>query len=382
MSMYQKKIVAVPMPVAPGRPDLTGPQRYYPYLDMAMVHRTENTPETALLFCHPAGNFLNHYLMEPLARRGVAACGLNTRYAGNDSGLIMEEAALDVGAAVRGLRARFRHVVLVGNSGGGSLMAFYQSQAERPTVRETPAGDPVDLTAADLPRGDAFIALAAHPGRATVLTDGLDPAVVDELDPGKSDNSLDMFDSRNGPPYDPDWLAEYRCAQRARNDRITEWAIAALDELRGQGLRDRAFVTYRTGADPRWTDLSIDPSDRDKGSLHGDPCMVNFAVAGGLGRYSGLRSWLSQWSLARTNADGVRAIARVSVPVLVVSFTADQGAFPSYAEAYLVAVPHGDKELRSIAGATHYLYRQPSQTEETADAIADWLQRKGFLDEV
>ena len=70
-----------------------------------------------------------------------------TRYIGNDSTLLMENCVLDIGAAIGFLRERgYEKVILVGNSGGGGLTAFYQSQAESPTITQTPAGDPPDLT--------------------------------------------------------------------------------------------------------------------------------------------------------------------------------------------------------------------------------------------
>lgn len=45
---------------------------------------------------HPTSNFLRHYLIEPLQRRGRAILALNTRYAGNDSTLIMERCIQDL----------------------------------------------------------------------------------------------------------------------------------------------------------------------------------------------------------------------------------------------------------------------------------------------
>ena len=71
----------------------------------------------------------------------------------------------------------------------------------------------------DLPTGDLFISLCAHPGRPDVLTTWLDPAVVDERDPIPTDPALDMFDAGNGPPYPPEFVERYRAAQVARNDR-------------------------------------------------------------------------------------------------------------------------------------------------------------------
>jgi len=65
----------------------------------------------------------------------------------------------------------YEKVVLLGWSGGGPLGLFYQSQAERPTVTQTPAGDPIDLKAAKLLPADAVIFQAANMSHATLLGD-------------------------------------------------------------------------------------------------------------------------------------------------------------------------------------------------------------------
>src|SRR5690606_21912315 len=60
---------------------------------------------TAALLLHPTSNYMGHYLVEPLARRGISTLTQNTRYVGNDSLLHMEYVLLDVGAAVAHLRS-------------------------------------------------------------------------------------------------------------------------------------------------------------------------------------------------------------------------------------------------------------------------------------
>jgi hypothetical protein len=77
-------------------------------------------------------------------------------------------------------RLGYGRVLLVGNSGGGSLAALYQSQAESPTITSTPAGDPIDLTEAALTPADSLSLAMAHPGRARVFTDCLDASIRDE----------------------------------------------------------------------------------------------------------------------------------------------------------------------------------------------------------
>lgn len=336
------------------------------------LHRASRPSKTVVVVVHPTSNFLGHYLLEPLAARGVDAVGLTTRYIGNDSSLIIENCVLDIGAAVSYLRERgYEHVVLLGNSGGGGLIAMYQSQAESPTITATPAGDPPDLTRARLPAADALLEVMAHPGRAAVFTEFLDPAVTDEQDPRRRDPELDLFGGRNAPPYDPEFVRRYRDAQLARNRRITAWVREALRD--GDDL---PFLVHGTVADPRFLDMSIDPSDRVPGTLWGPPRQANFMPAG-LGRYSSLRSWLSQWSIDDSQCDGPTHLARTSVPVLVIYGTADQVCFPSHARAIYDAVPHDRKRLLPIKGGTHYLRGQPQNVAILADEIVDWLAGQG-----
>ena len=106
----------------------------------------------AAIVMHPTSNFMGHYLIQPLAERGVCCLGLNSRYAGNDSVLLMERVIQDLGAGVKFLRGLgYRHVVLIGNSGGAALASFYQAQAEALSAETFVDGDPTHLVADDLP---------------------------------------------------------------------------------------------------------------------------------------------------------------------------------------------------------------------------------------
>ncbi|MEJ7771895.1 MAG: alpha/beta hydrolase [Geodermatophilaceae bacterium] len=338
---------------------------------------------TAVVVIHPSSNFMGHYLLAALSQRGVDVIGANTRYIGNDSMLTMENCVLDIGAIIAHLRAEgYEQVVLVGNSGGGGLSALYQSQAENPTITHTPAGDPVDIVGADLSPADAVIELMAHPGRALVYTEWLDPAITDESDPFRErDSTVDMFEPANGPPYSQDFLERYRAAQVARNRRITAWVhseLDRLDEVSGGQVRDLPFTVHGTVADPRFLDMGIEPSDREPGTLWGPPYQANLSPAT-LGHLTSLRSWLSQWSFDETRCNGPEQLARVSVPVLVIYGTADQVCFPSYAKVLFDAVPHDRKELLAVEGATHYFSDQPEQVLRAVDMIVEWLQRNDLI---
>ena len=331
----------------------------------------------AAIVMHPTSNFMGHYLIAPLAARGVACMGLNSRYAGNDTLLLMERVLQDLGAGVQFLRAQgYEKIVLVGNSGGASLSAFYQAQAEQLTIERMVDGDPAGLSPADLPPVQGLALCAAHEGRSTLMRNWIDPSLTDEHDGLSLDPALDMYDPRHGPPYGHAFQERFRNAQQARYERIDQWVGERLHRLRSEPdhPRDEVFVVYRTHADPRFLDLSLDANDRAVGSVWGAGAAgaraVNYA-ASQMGRITSLTAWLSQWS-PRSRADGPANLARTSVPALLCTYTADQSTFPSTRAAWMAA---GAERLRNvdIQGGNHYLAGQPQLVEQTSEVIADWI---------
>src|SRR5206468_9249041 len=175
-------------------------------------------PSVALIANHYEVDFSEHYLADFMAARGYGFLGWNTRYRGIGAYFLLEQALVDIGVGVRWLReeAGVDTVVLLGNSGGASLMSAYQSQAIGPVI--APArGLSLPDAVLDLPVADLFVSLNAHPGRPDVLTTWLDPSVSDETDPLSTDPALDMFNADNGTaPFEGEFVERYRAAQRAR----------------------------------------------------------------------------------------------------------------------------------------------------------------------
>lgn len=339
--------------------------------------------KTLLVFMHPATTLQLLPVPRALAARGAHVLCAGSRYAKNDTSLILEKVLLDLGCYIRHAREvwGYEKVVLVGWSGGGSLALYYQSQAESPSVTETPAGDPLDLREAGLQPADGLVFHAAHQSRAIMLSEFIDPSVLDENNPDLRDPELDIYDPRNPnqPPYSQEYIQHYRAAQLARIRRRTAWVKGMLEQLRDiPGEADRGFVTYRTMADLRFRDPQIDPNERRPGWCYlGDPVLANTAPAG-LARFSTLRSWLSQWSPDDSNALGVPCARAVTVPLLAIENSGDDAVPRDDTRLIYEAAGSLDKTFHVIHGATHYYQGQPELLTEAVDTTLDWLAQRGM----
>ena len=357
----------------------------------AILYRPpRDNPRTVILMAHPRADFAHHYTIPYWVEAGFGACTLNTRYLNNDTMMLHENLMLDLAAAIRFLREEedFERIVMLGNSGGGSLFAYYDAQARAPKgarVVAPPGGGPPDLNRFELPAADGLILLAAHPGQGMVLMGSIDAAVADEHDPFASDPELDMYDERNGyrtPPepsrYAPQWLERYRAAQRARVarlDAIARGHLAAAEQARAasktpdfaaapaadralmqrRAMRPQIMVIYRTQANPNYLDLRLEPSERTVGSIFSpQPDLFNYH-AFGLAHVATPEAWLSTWSGLSSRANLIRNLPAVTVPTLVVGAMADQDIFVADARAEFAASGAADKQLEFIEGADHFM---------------------------
>lgn len=336
---------------------------------------TGTQPKVAFIAAHYNIDFSEHYLADHLARRDFGFLGWNTRFRGMEAFFLLDRALLDVGLGVHWLRQQgVETVVLLGNSGGGSLIAAYQAQAQQPVLRPAFAM-PLAAGLDELPSGDLYLSVAAHPGRPEVLTNWLDPAVIDESDPIASDPALDMYDEENGPPYSAEFVERYRSAQRERNHRITAWAKVELERMQAAGHFDRLFTVSRTWADLRFLDGTLDPSDRPTPACYlGDPRFANRGVLG-IGTLNTLRTWLSMWSLEESQCNSAEHLAAISLPSLVVQPTMDTGIFPSDAEAICDGLAAADKQLVELPG-DHYFRGVEGARAQVADLLGSWVNER------
>lgn len=369
------------------------------------VLRTVPGATTAVCLTHPRQDVTHHPLVGQLLARGAAVWTQGTRSPNNDVALIHEQAVLDVAAGQVFLReAGFEAVLTLGHSGGGTLFAYYHEQAGLPAgqrLARTPGGRPTRFGEAAMPVPDGAIFLAPHPGQGVLLSRLIDPSVVNETDPLSADPALDPYASANGfaePPhssaYSADFVDRYRTAQLDRIARIDAVALDLVAEAnaarsdhertgavtaRRRAIAPRVLTVYRTDADLRSVDLSLDPNDRPYGSLFGRrPDLTNYGLIG-FGRLSTPEAWLSTWSVNHSRANFLRAASGVTAPTLLIGLTGDQACFPTDLAAMGEALGAADLTTTSVAG-THFggpiAKGRPTGAALAAAEIGSWLAER------
>jgi hypothetical protein len=365
---------------------------------LGLLYAQTGHEKTVVCLMHPREFTGTPYLVPDVLDAGCAAYVQAPRSIGNDLRLEHELALLDVAASMAHLRSLgFERIVLLGNSGGAGLYAFYTQQALRAPeqrIARTPGGRPVDLAGANMPAPDDLIFVSPHPGQGKLLMNGIDPSVTDELDPLSVDPALDPFDPRNGfatPPasssYSPEFVSRYRAAQRARVERLDAHARAMLatrakarqqikegdTSLLAKRMAAHTPITqiWRTDADLRCWDLSLDPSDRVVGGLWGrDPFASNLGSVG-FARMVTAESWLSTWSGISSNASFEKCGPEIQVPSLVIEYTGDQAAFPSDMAAIYTSIGTSHKRRERVRGNHHG--QALAEGEESGQVLAGRL---------
>jgi len=359
----------------------------------------------AVLVMHPREFLPTHYLVPEILQGGAAVLTQAPRTIGNDIRLEHERALYDVAAGVQFLRDEgYERVILLGNSGGAGLFSFYMQQANiarEERITRTPGGKPVRLDEAVLPVCDGIIFLSPHPGQGTLLMNSIDPSVTDEEDSLSMDPTLFPFNPKNGfcrPPqsssYSEEFVRRYRKAQRERVGRIDDWARNSIKERldakkRLQEARTPTDIivshhtpiitVWRTDADLRCYDLSLDPSARKYGSLWGaNPFVGNFGSIG-FARTCTADSWLSTWSGLSSNASLDKTAPDITQPALMIVYDGDNCVFPSDSDKIFEAIGSEDKERGEAPGDHHGRKAGPDAPDGRSIAgglIRDWLSAR------
>lgn len=363
-------------------------------------------PDTVVCVMHPREFMACHYLIPDIVSSGCAAWSQGARSVGNDLRLEHEIALHDVAAGMRFLQEQgFANVVLLGNSGGAGLYSLYAQQSSlAPSQRlaRTPGGKRTGLAELAMPAVQGMVLVGPHPGQGALLLNCIDPSVADEDDALSVIAELDPLSIDNGyrkageARYAPEFIARFRDGQQKRVARLDQRAREMIAtrlqarelikngsntsaELRRRAAHTPVLTVWRTDADLRCLDLSIDPSDRHPGSLWGkDPYASNFGAVG-FARFCTPESWLSTWSGLSSNATLALTAPAITQPTLIIEYTGDQACFPADVRAIHDAISARDKQHLRIRGDHHGRalqdHEQPGRYR-AGQELASWLQAR------
>ena len=332
-------------------------------------------PKVAMIATHYQIDFSEHYLADYMATRGIGFLGWNTRFRGYESSFLLDHALVDIGVGVRWLREvqGVETVVLLGNSGGGSLMAAYQAQAVEPHVTPLEGMRPA-AGLGELPAADGYIASAAHPGRPDVLTAWMDASVVDEND---------ALGNRSRP-------RPVQCEERA--------ALHAMNSSPATG-RHRSPATTRSPTGRNRTEAGpcsgflrppvhgaahLGRSQHGRSHAGADEATANMCYAGvpakanrsahGIAAACTLRNWFGMWSLRHAQTRAEAASGPHRLPGAGDQRRAGHRRLPVGRPAHLRRTRSSDKTQRAID--TDHYFTTPGARSEKADTIARWIAKR------
>lgn len=212
--------------------------------------------QIGVLVMHSGGDFLNHSACAGLSQRGYRVLCANN--SASKSGFTDDESLdkilLDARLAVAWLKKYpgVRKVVILGHSGGGTLVSGYQDIAEN-GVRVCQGPEKIIKcpdSLAGLPPADGVLLIDSNFGLSETFLFSLDPAVVGE-DGGRTlDPALDLFNPANGfnkagSDYSDAFIHKFQSAQGKRNNRLLDTALERLRQIeagKGRYTDDEPFV--------------------------------------------------------------------------------------------------------------------------------------------
>lgn len=198
---------------------------------------------TGILLMHSDDDYYGFLPGPELAKRGFTVLASKVRKSCEP----LDEKLLDVKLAMEYLRGLpyLHNVVLLGHSGGATLMSAYQNVAENGVKIFQDENKIIPLSdIGTLPKADALMLLDSNWGNGVMTLLSLEPDISNEVSSRNLDAKFDLFAVENG--YSPDgasysqaFIRDYQKAQEARNNRLIEEALSRLKALeQGEGRFD------------------------------------------------------------------------------------------------------------------------------------------------
>jgi pimeloyl-ACP methyl ester carboxylesterase len=207
---------------------------------------------------------------------------------------------------------------------------------------------------------------------------------LDGNDPLDYNPDLDMYNPKNGPPFQADFRKSYHAAQIERNHKITRWCQSVVERIKTLGnpsMSDLTFIVHRADANLAFLDKADDSSGLTIWAE--DPRVSNYTPGPLRGPNTRLRamtvkSWLSQRGLLSSQFDLFKFLPNCHIPTLVICGTADEGG-TDQSQAMFDAAPDPGKQLVWVKDLTHFMRGQEDKQAEVADAIANFARTRGLM---
>jgi len=387
---------------------------------------------------HSGGDYLTHSACSELSRRGYRVLCANNSSAKSgftDDGTL-DHTLLDARLGVAYLRQYpgVKKVVLLGHSGGGTLMSAYQDMAEN-GVKICQGPEKIVKcpdTLAGMPPADGLMLVDSNWGLAAMMLFSLDPAVIGESGGQNLNPRLDVFNPANGfdragSHYSAEFIRRFQAAEGRRNNQLIRAALARLAVInagKGRYRDDEPFIipggSFR-GGNNRLFSQDVELMSRTRQPwplLRADGSSVTQiirtvrvpenAVSHSASLEDGaltttVHRFLSTFAIRVTDdfgydQDSVRGIdwnstyssppgnvEGISVPLLTMGMTGHWEYLA--AETIFSHAKSADKTLAFVEGATHgyttctKCERTPGQfgntVKTTYDYVDGWLSKKG-----
>ena len=379
-----------------------------------------------ILVMHSDSDYLDQSTGPELAKRGYTVLCANV----SDHMARLATKVLDTKHALEYLKNLdgITKIVLMGHSGGATLMSAYQSIAENGAAAFQ--GPEKLIKCPDfldgLPPADGFMSLDSNWGNGAMRLFGVDPAVVGEDSGLVIDESLNMFNPANG--YDPEgstyseeFLQRFFKAQNDRNNRIINHALERLAMIEaGKGLYTDDEPLVLPGASNIGPNNKLFPQDirllsRTKEArtlLHKDGVVTNEIVhtvrkprhlrglTGQLSMgalFTTVKTFLDSYAVRSLDGYGYDAcevfgvdwtssyncppgnVMGITVPTLIMAMTASYEF--SAAETIYNNTKSTDKTLAFVEGASHDFYpekaceRFEGEFGDTVKTLFDYIDQ-------
>lgn len=203
----------------------------------SVLYAPENDADcknVAVMVMHSDADYLNFPAGRALASHGYRTLQANVSRVTET----LDKKLLDVKTCIEYLKKlpSVEKVVILGHSGGATLMSCYQAVAENGVQYFQDEKKIVPISdIGDLPAADAVMLIDSNWGNGIMTLLSLDPAVkcdcngVD-LDPAYDLAKQEGYDP-NGSRYSEDFIAKYQKAQAVRNEKLINKALERLEVI-------------------------------------------------------------------------------------------------------------------------------------------------------